>query len=250
MRYLLIISFLFAVACSPSFTTVKSNSELNTLGTKEFVQSDSNIYRKYLPYKNQLDQEMNRVIAYSDSPLEKGQPESKLGNFFSDALLFYCNEKLKTDQRLPIDFAVFNNGGLRASLPKGEITVGNIFQLMPFENELVVLELDSTSIIPLIYYIIGKGGIPVSGLKLSLQNQIITEFKIGNTPYDSSATYRLLTSSYLANGGDQFWFFEKNKNRFNTGIKIREALIEYLEMQNKKGQRIEAELDQRISYEP
>lgn len=250
MKRFLILLLFIVYACRPSFVPVKSHSDLKTLGTEYYLESDSSVLLKYQPYKMQLEDEMNKVISFSTMEMEKGLPESTLGNFFSDALLHYVSLYSDSIAINPPEFAVFNNGGLRASLPKGEITVRNIFELMPFENELVILQVDSSFIFPLINYITSKGGVPVAGMKLTIEGTHITDFRIKGQAFDSTKTYRLLTSSYLANGGDQFYFFNSVLLRESTGIKIRDALIHYLQLQKQSGKNISSNLDQRIEYEP
>ena len=77
---------------------------------------------------------MNEVLTYSKINLTKKGSESLLGNFVTDL----CLEQF-SDQA---DICIMNNGGLRFPLPKGEVTIGDIYKLMPFENKLVVLELN------------------------------------------------------------------------------------------------------------
>ena len=102
---------------------------------------DSTFWRTVKPYKSKLDVDMNLILSYSKANLKKGQPESLLGNWTAD-LCLQEGQKLFQDT---IDMVLFNNGGLRSDIPEGEITKRAIFKLMPFENELVILELNKTS---------------------------------------------------------------------------------------------------------
>ena len=79
---------------------------------------------------------MARVLAESAQPLEKKQPEGKLGDFVADACLQESCALTGV-----IDLALFNHGGLRRSLPMGCNNVGDVYELMPFDNELVVITL-------------------------------------------------------------------------------------------------------------
>ena len=134
-----------------------------------------------------------------------------------------------------------NNGGLRTTIDKGNITMGKIFELMPFENELVVLELDKSDYISLLSYIVKRGGEPFSGMtiKIDKENKIISNSWPVN--FENGEKISVITSDYLANGGDNMSFFQ-NKEQKKVGIKLRDAIIDYC----KKTDTINVKLDNRI----
>src|SRR5690606_21817332 len=107
-----------------------STSSFNLLNVDETIQKDSSYLELIAPYKKHLDSQMQEIIAEAAKPLTKGQGESTLGNLVADMQLSYSTEKFNR----PIDISVINNGGLRSNLPMGKITVGNIYELSPFEN--------------------------------------------------------------------------------------------------------------------
>ena len=96
-------------------------------------KSDLQVNKIISEYKYGIDSVMNEVLCYSKLEMNKGKPESLLGNFVSDL----CLEQFSNEA----DICIMNNGGLRNILPKGNVTKGDIYKLMPFENELVVVEL-------------------------------------------------------------------------------------------------------------
>ncbi|MDB2675586.1 5'-nucleotidase C-terminal domain-containing protein [Flavobacteriales bacterium] len=169
---------------------------------------DSSMYYTILPYKQQLDSQMNEVLCYASTDFTKGKPESILGNWTSDACLEIAQEL--TDV-FDIDVSFFNTGGLRSSLSKGNITKRDIFKLMPFENELVVLELSKDEFMSLKNYFVQTEGQPIA---------FSDNFSI------EDSVFQVLTTDYLANGGDKMSFFN-NKIQHKVGIKMRDALITY-----------------------
>ena len=201
-------------------------------------------------YKNQLSKQMNEVINVSDVDMETGSPEGLLGNFICDLSLFTCNSILN----IPSDFCILNNGGLRTSLPKGEITKGKIFEIMPFDNELVVLELNSEQMIDLINYIkekslishSRKAGVPVSGIRISIVGSKISRVFVGIKEFDKEKTYRVVTTDYLAKGGDEMTFLQNAKKIANTGVLLRDAIINYIEKLYDQNIQLNAQLDGRI----
>jgi 2',3'-cyclic-nucleotide 2'-phosphodiesterase (5'-nucleotidase family) len=98
---------------------------------------------------------------------------------------------------------------------------------MPFENELVMIELDSTQLEKLIDYIAGKGGSPISGFRIKIDKQKTPKAETLNVSYSEQKMVRLITSDYLANGGDNCEFL-KSSNAVSLNLKVRDGLIRNL----------------------
>jgi len=120
---------------------------------------------------------------------------------------------------------------------------------MPFENEMVLLTLNGATTLKLINFIAAKGGMPVSGLTMHIQDSKVTEAKIQGMPFDSTKSYVVATSDYLANGGDNLSFLVDAEKKIVTGLKLRDLLIQYLEEKNKKGEKLSAKIEGRIIYD-
>ncbi len=159
---------------------------------------------------------MDRVIIVSEMSMQKKTPEGLLGNFTADAALKQVENNFHSKDFYKVDFCFLNNGGLRAALPKGDITIGNIYSLMPFENEMVLLTLNGATTLKLINFIAAKGGMPVSGLTMHIQDSKVTEAKIQGMPFDSTKSYVVATSDYLANGGDNLSFLTEAEKKIAT----------------------------------
>lgn len=184
---------------------------------------------------------MKRVINTSDVAMVKARPEGVLSNFVADLVLEEVNEL----EGFQADFCLLNHGGLRAALPQGEIRVESIYELMPFDNEAVVLTLTGEKVLEIAEYLTIKGGEPVSGLTLNLKD--LSSLKINGKPVDPSATYKVATSDYLANGGDKMVFFADPLQRESTSLKIRDLIIEHIEEEQAAGNTLNSTLDGRIS---
>ncbi len=221
---------------NPSYSaksnTIKIDSTLNSLESTEALIK---------PYKESLDAEMNEVLVYSEKAMIKGTPESELGNFVADLSLKIISEKFPETH---IDFCLLNNGGLRTSLPEGAITRGKIFELMPFDNELVIVSLTPEKAKELIQYINNVGGQPISGAKLNFTLSVDSVFSQLNW----NKTVNIVTTDYLANGGDKMDFFLNPIKTENTQLKLRDAIIEYCIEEQKKGNKITSALDERIYF--
>jgi len=206
------------------------------------IVADSRIIDYYAPYKQQLDAEMNRVIGISDHYLTHSRAsESLMGNFFADALL-WKGKQLDPD----VQASFSTKGGIRAELKAGEITVGNIFQIMPFENMVSILTLHGADMLRWADYMAKTGGQPAGGIKLVIKDDKVVEFLVQGKPVDPDAKYKLVTYDYLANGGDYVTCFDNVIARQDYKQLVRETLIEYVSDLTKQGKHIQAQLDGRV----
>ena len=215
--------------------------------TENLNETDSAVVKTISPYKSKLDEEMNKVIGYCDVMLAKEQPESNMGNWAADAVAdragFYAKKE--------VSFALLNYGGLRIeSIAPGPITKSKIFELMPFDNMLVVIEVQGNELDKVFRHAVAKGGWPVSSaVKLTADaSGKLIKVLINGEPVDADKTYNIATIDYLASGGDNCDFF-KNKKQFATGIFLRNAIIEHVENMNAEGMKINVRKEGRFVFE-
>ena len=205
-----IVAFLLT-ACSVQYN-LKSHKETSLDVSAE---ADSASLSIIAPYKAGIDSIMNEVLCISKIAMTKGNPEGLLGNFVTDLCLLQYSEIA--------DICVMNNGGLRSTLTKGEITRGDIYTLMPFENKLVILELDRESYLELLQHITKRGGEPFSGVRIIMDENgafLSQSLDLSNNKI------KVLTSDYLANGGSNMSFFTGKKQEI-IGLKVRDAIINH-----------------------
>ena len=192
---------------------------------------------------------MNEVLGKSDQELLKGLPESSLGDFVSDAVLKKTNEKYVPSDKHQADICLLNNGGLRSQLPKGTITLGNVFELMPFENTIMILTLSGEKTKLLFEMLVENNGAPFAGATVKAKGKKITELKINGKDFDVTKTYKVVTSDYLAAGGDKYLFFNNPIRVDSINYKLRDAIVDYIKDETKKGNTVKVEMDGRIKYE-
>ena len=228
-NYIILLAMLF-LACSPEYKLQSYSDKLIEVE----AELDSSILSIINPYQLEIEDQMNEVLTYTKNNLTKGKPQSTIGNFVTDLCLNYADA----------DICIMNNGGLRTNIDKGPISRGKIYELMPFENELVILELNKNDYMGLLQYIVQRGGEPFSGIKIIIDNngQIISNSWPVN--FELGEKVKVLTSDYLANGGDKMSFF-KNKKQYKIGIKLRDAIIDYCS----KKDTININLDDRIKIQ-
>lgn len=168
-----------------------------------------------------------QVTTVSEALTRSYGEESFLGNMLADAML---------NSYPDYDFAVTNSGGLRADVDAGPVTVGELISAFPFPNTIVQLEMKGSDLRLMFEHGAGltNGILQVSkGVEMSydekrpIGNRVV-ECKINGVPLDDNKTYRLLTSNFLADGGDGFLMFKKAKSYKNTGIEMLISMTGYL----------------------
>jgi 2',3'-cyclic-nucleotide 2'-phosphodiesterase (5'-nucleotidase family) len=211
-----------------TFSLVKITADIITIDS---AFNEKAAYKKLIaPYKNKMIAEINSVISYAPKNINRydGKMQSSLGNLLADLCYERANIIFKERTGKEIDFSVFNYGGIRASISKGAVTNKNPFELMPFENNLVVVELSGKKIMELVdYFIKNKSAHPLSkNIELLINTDASYQLKINNQKFDPTENYFVLTSDYLQSGGDNMDFFKNPISLFKTDYKMRHAIID------------------------
>ena len=214
---------LFLISCNSLEVDNTSFSRIEVVGPDEV-----NIYNHINIYKDSIDYKLDNVIGYSDELYTKVdftniKFNSSLGNLVADIIFIQSDSVFKEQENKQIDFVLQNHGGIRSSLLKGEVKLIDIYKILPFENEIVILEISGETVEEIISFL--KNEInphPVSGI--SIRND---ESLIQNKIIDSSKKYYLATNDYLLNGGDNMFFLNKHIQVFRLGYSLRDAFIDY-----------------------
>lgn len=213
------------------------------------LKSDTLFQSFIKTYKSQLNDEMNEVVAVCDEALVVRKPESELVNFISDAMLEiardYCREKQLSNT---VDLSIMNRGGIRTALPKGEISRGKIYEMLPFKNELVLISMKGEDLKELLDQIARSGGEGIGGLTMGIKNREAIDVLIDGKAIQSEQEYYIITIDYLVNGGGGFTAFEKRTTFRHLHMKLRDAIIGCMLDHYKKGEHISAKLDGRIYH--
>ncbi len=168
--------------------------------------------------------------------------KSELSNFVADA----CAQQLRK-MAASFDFIVFNRGSLRRTLPEGNITEGDIYELMPFDNTLVIAELDGATTYELCKWIGKRGGDPVANVTMGYDEHMgVQNILIRGEPIDTTRSYWVATNSYVVNGGDNFEMFNKRHSLRDTRLLVRDALINFMIESESGGKIIQPDYTQRL----
>ena len=247
-KHHIILSILFTVffyACKQE-PMVLSKIEGKQITIKDSLKTDQSFEDKIAPYRTRLEEDMNAVISYAPETYSKkdGDLNTAIGNLMADIVFTEGNPVFNKRTTKNIDAVLLNHGGIRAIISKGNITTETAFQVMPFENSIVVVALKGQQIDSMMQYLAReKKAHPVQGITLTLdRNYNITEALIQGKPIVKDKTYYVATNDYLYNGGDRMTFFKPNDSLYTLDYKIRNAIIDYF----KKVDTIKPKIDNRF----
>ncbi len=225
MKRVIVILFILFIPIE-SCETQSNRIEINSA-----IENDKEIETFIVPYKKNVDAQMDDVLSYSPVDYDKknGVLNTAIGNMMADATLKLSNPIYNTRTGNNIDFVLLNHGGIRSIISKGDITLRSAYNLMPFENSIVVCQLKGSDLKELIdYLILNKKAHPISGISIVLdENYSLLDVTINGEKIDQEKVYHVATSDYLLKGGDQMNFFEKSKKNITLDYKIRNILIDY-----------------------
>jgi 2',3'-cyclic-nucleotide 2'-phosphodiesterase (5'-nucleotidase family) len=246
---LLITWILLSASCKTSYVSTQISTQ-NIPVSENVASLDSQVVMLYLPYRNILEKDMDRVISNSEVELVKHKPESGLTNLLADLLLDEGG-KFAEENNLQInpEVSFFNYGGIRTSLPKGEITVGKIFELMPFENEMVYIQLTGRQLQQFYDIVAENRGESVGGVRFIISNKKAKNVFVNGEKLDPEKKYWMVTNDYSANGGDGLQVFTQRTELIGTGRKVRDVIISNFEERQKNGEIITEKLDGRVTNE-
>ena len=229
-------------ACSPRLQLSKAEKALYPISSD--LPADKAITDYYLPYKLRLDSMMKEVVAVSAVEISKARPEGPLNNLMADAMA-----DAGRSRNIQFDMSYTNYGGLRIPLPKGDIPLFKVFELMPFENLITTVKFSGTDMKSFFDYMAASGGDPISGASFTIRSKKAFNIKINGQALDLSKSYTVLTSDYMANGGDGGDIFLRATDRKEYDLKLRDALLMYLRKQKSAGVILNPKNDGRITVE-
>lgn len=223
MKKLFFYSFwLVLLACSPHrFAPIRYQTTVITPQFDSTIQASTPTTQWLQPYQSKLSAALDSVLFYSCRNVSKKQPESALGSHLTQIMRFSADQELM----VKTDGAMLNYGGIRASLPKGTVRIRNVFEIMPFDNTLCVIQMDSQQMLLFAQYWVASKGHPIDGFKIKM-NENNQPFVSWNSPKVTYPVHMVVTD-YIANGGDNATFFKQIVNKKYLKSPLREVLIQY-----------------------
>jgi len=234
-RFFTLFSFLFLFFLLNSCTTKKyynykiEGKQLpvsKESGETEAIESFIN------PYRNHINKDLDNVLAYCPETMDKskGEWQTNIGNLMADLTVEMANPVFQSREKKAIDICLLNHGGIRSIIPKGNVTTRTAYEVMPFENSLVVVELKGDQLKEMADYIIKeRKPHPLSGLKIVFDknSKVVKSLTVNGKAIENQNIYYVVTSDYLSNGGDKMDFFKKTDKVHDLHYKLRNVIIDY-----------------------
>ena len=185
---------------------------------------------------------LQEIVGYSEDEYDKGRPEGPLSNFAADVVRAMAEKKTGE----PMDVSLMNFGGIRNRLPKGAVRVYDIFSIFPFDNYLVTFDIKGSDLRRFYEHMAARRVEAVSGVQMEIADRKIVKLLVGGEPIDDDKTYKFATINFLMDGGDGVVLSDVAFNRKDTGIWVRDAIVEYLKAQMDRGEKIVLKSDGRV----
>ena len=212
-------------------------AEGDTILLDASVEEDAEIVARVAELAGPIEEMKTRVVAEAADAIEGSRDvcramECPMGNLVADAML----DRVK-DQGVQI--AIQNGGGLRASIDAGEVTMGEVLTVLPFQNTLSTFEVTGAQIVAALENGVsqveeGAGRFPqVAGMSFTVDltqepGSRISNVMVGDAPIDPEATYGAVSNNYVRNGGDGYRMFRDAMNAYDYGPDLADVTAEYL----------------------
>ena len=231
-RFVLFISLSSLLSCTTS-KVYNSRIEGSKIPVTAELKDNPEMENFIAPYREHINRDLDSVLAYSPETLDKSKPIKKwqttIGNLLADVTFEKANRLFNKQQNKSVDICLLNHGGIRAILPKGNVTTRTAFEIMPFENSLIIVALRGEQVMEIADYIAReKKPHPLSGMQIVLDNAgAVKDVTVQGRPVGRDNIYHVATSDYLSNGGDSMEFFKKGKQYYDMNYKLRNLFIDY-----------------------
>ncbi|MEO1919186.1 MAG: 5'-nucleotidase C-terminal domain-containing protein, partial [Paracoccaceae bacterium] len=190
-----------------------------------------------------LEEIRNRVVASSAASIDGDRGscravECEMGNLVADAMVAKVADK-------GVTIAIQNGGGIRASIDSGEVTMGEVLTVLPFQNSLATMQLTGAGVVAALENGVsqvedGAGRFPpVSGIRFTWDASVapnegrVTEVLVNNggnwVPIDPDGVYGVVTNNYMRGGGDGYKIFSTDgMNAYDYGPGLEDVVAEYM----------------------
>ena len=243
-RIILLSTFISILSCKNDVQLTKIEGQ--RVPISDSIVGDSEIEAFIKPFRENVNRNLDSVVSYAKATYSKtdGHLNTAIGNFMADAVFEECNPIFKSRTSHDIDMVLLNHGGIRSIISKGNLSIRTAYEVMPFENSVVVVALKGEQINKLVQYLANaKRAHPISQLELVLnEDATVKSALIKGKPIATGQIYYVATNDYLYNGGDRMTFFNPNEGLYDIEYKIRNVLIDHF----KKHDTINPTIDNRF----
>lgn len=237
---------LIVTGCKSHYQMISYTGGRYAIDSKYDINQDQNATIIIAPYKKTVDSIMSPVIGHSDHQLTVYRPESELSNLVADILRYAASEYIGK----PVDIGIINMGGLRSSLPEGDITFGNIYEITPFENSLCIIKMSGKNLRGIFTDMAKVHGEGLSGAQLVINKEgELISAKVSGQNLDDNKTYVIATIDYIAEGNDHLTTFKKFSDAdkiMPKGVTVRQLFLNHVTDTERQGKKVNSKIEGRI----
>lgn len=248
--FLASLATLMMVSCAPKHYQLTGVERSRIIVDSRYDQNPDQAAANYLaPFKRVNDSIMGPIMGRVAHNMHPDRPESDLTNLLADILVWAAKDYNET----PV-LGVYNKGGVRADLTKGDVTYGDILDVAPFENKISFITLTGEQLMQLFAQIAKKGGEGVSKgteLVITKDGQLVSA-RLHGKEIDPQAEYRVTTINYLLEGNDGMTAFTQGTNKVAPEEAInntRYLIMNYFKDKYAKGEVVDAQVEGRIKIQ-
>lgn len=245
--FYLLMPVLLLTSCRQHYEVAGMQRSRILMDARYDAQSDQMVADFLKPYKHQVDSVMGPVVGHTAKYMTAQRPEGTLSNLLADILIWAAK-----DYGEQPDFAVYNMGGVRADLPKGVVTYGDVLDVAPFENKIAFATMKGSAVLDLFRQIAQTGGEGMShSVRMVITNdgQLVSA-TIHGQDINPQKNYRVTTIDYLLGGTDRMDAFKQSTNvnaPKETSNNTRFIIMNYFREMAKQGREVDAEIEGRIT---
>ncbi len=229
-HFVVFVTIIGITSCNQDYKTLKKIEGKQISIDSTHIQKAS-IEEFVSPYRRRINEVLDSTLAYAPKAITKtdGEFNTSAGNLMADIVLSEANPIFKSRTGKEIDFVLLNHGGIRSIISAGNVSARSAFEVMPFENNIVVVEIKGSDVQEMVAFLLKSGRAhPIAGIQIVLdKNKKLRFTKINGQFLNPESTYNVATSDYLVSGGDNMGFFKNNTSVTDTDYLIRNAMIDY-----------------------
>lgn len=246
LLFIALVLFLFCQAQNKSF-----DYKLKAVNGNCTSYDNPQLRKELDKEKKKLEKKTSVVIGYCPEDMVSEMPQSPLSNFLTDILVDIANDYCQKHHKEAVDFSLLNFGGIRSSLRAGNVTVGNIFEISPFENNVVIANIKGSELLKVFRRFKVKKCEPYSQ-QVSIQyvGDYFRKALIHGKEIDNDKIYRMVTLDFILTGGDNILEGVEILSSESTNITVRDAYINQIKKMTAEGKVITGKYDKRISIIP
>ncbi len=241
---------LLLASCSPKHYQLTGVERTRIIIDSRYDANPDEQAAKFIqPYKHVVDSVLGPVMGVVAHNMHPKRPESDLSNLLSDILVWAS----KDYNEEPV-MGVYNMGGIRADLTKGNVTYGDVLDIAPFENKICFVTLTGEQLLLLFEQIAARGGEGVShGVEMVITNdRKLVSVRLHGKEIDPQENYRVATINYLLEGNDGLTAFMKGTDIVapsDASNNTRYLIMNYFLDKKSRGEVVDAKVEGRITIQ-